>query len=379
MSDYAQALSRTDPVPWDELILNKTGSWSLKFDLPPELEAGAPPEARGLERDQVRLMVSHFSDHSLVHSRFHCLPDFLESGDTLVINTSGTLSASLNVERSDGAPLELHLSTRLPGDLWVVELRQPENGATTAFYHGISGEKIFLPGGAWTILHTPYRSDQRSPQSNGAPVRLWIASLHLPLPWDEYLDRHGFPIRYPYVKEGWPNEYYQTLYATEKGSAEMPSAGRAFTAELITRLVSIGVRFAPLILHTGVASLEKDEPPYEEFYRIPHTTAELVNNARAGGRRIIAVGTTSVRALETMSDSHGILYPGEGWTDVFITPDHRMKLVDGLITGLHEPESTHLSMLAALAGFEHLSITYREALKQRYLWHEFGDMHLILP
>jgi S-adenosylmethionine:tRNA ribosyltransferase-isomerase len=324
-------------------------------------------------------MVSHFSNHSLVHSRFRSLPDFLEPGDTLVINTSGTLSASLDVERSDGTRLKLHLSTRLPGDLWVVELRWLENGATTAFYHGISGERISLPGGAWAILHTPYRSDQRPPQSDGAPVRLWIASLHLPLPWDEYLDRHGSPIRYPYVKDSWPIEYYQTVYATEKGSAEMPSAGRAFTPELIARLVSVGVRFAPLILHTGVASLEKDEPPYEEFYRIPHTTAEVVNTARAGGRRIIAVGTTSVRALETMSDSNGFLHPGEGWTDVFITPDHRMKVVDGLITGLHEPQSTHLSMLAALAGFAHLSITYQEALKQRYLWHEFGDLHLILP
>jgi S-adenosylmethionine:tRNA ribosyltransferase-isomerase len=159
----------------------------------------------------------------------------------------------------------------------------------------------------------------------------------------------------------------------------MPSAGRAFSAELISRLVAAGVRFTPLILHTGVASLEKHEPPYEEYYRIPPATAESINASRSKGHRIIAVGTTAVRALETMGDSSGVLYPGEGWTDLVITPDHRMKVVDGLITGLHEPQSTHLAMLAALAGFEHISLTYQEALKAGYLWHEFGDLHMILP
>jgi S-adenosylmethionine:tRNA ribosyltransferase-isomerase len=172
--------------------------------------------------------------------------------------------------------------------------------------------------------------------------------------------------------------YYQTVYATETGSAEMPSAGRAFTPELITRLISRGVQFAPLILHTGVASLEDDEPPYEEFYRVPSDTARLVNAARAVGRRVVAVGTTVVRALETVTDEHGITHPGEGWTDLVVTPERPIRSVDSMLTGLHEPRSTHLAMLEALAGREHLRIAYREALQEGYLWHEFGDLHLIL-
>jgi S-adenosylmethionine:tRNA ribosyltransferase-isomerase len=163
------------------------------------------------------------------------------------------------------------------------------------------------------------------------------------------------------------------------GSAEMPSAGRAFTPELITRLIAQGVQFAPLILHTGVASLEEHEPPYEEYYRVPAASARLINNARAAGRRILAVGTTSVRALETVADTDGSVHAGEGWTDVIITPQRGLHAVDGLLTGLHEPRSSHLSMLSALAGFDHLRKAYGEALSQGYLWHEFGDLHLILP
>jgi S-adenosylmethionine:tRNA ribosyltransferase-isomerase len=159
----------------------------------------------------------------------------------------------------------------------------------------------------------------------------------------------------------------------------MPSAGRAFTPQLITRLVAKGVQIAPLILHTGVASLEEHEPPYEEFYRVPLDTARLVNAARAAGRRVIAVGTTVVRALETVTDAEGVTHPGEGWTRLVITPERGLRAVNGLLTGLHEPEASHLAMLQALAGLEHLEITYAEALKQGYLWHEFGDLHLMLP
>jgi len=207
---------------------------------------------------------------------------------------------------------------------------------------------------------------------------LWLSTLNLPSPLDEYLDRHGFPIRYGYVKESWPISYYRTVYATETGSAEMPSAGRAFTPELLTRLISRGVQFAPLILHTGVASLEDDEPPYEEFYRVPLDSARLVNAARAASRRVIAVGTTAVRALETVTYEDETTHPGEGWTRLVVTPEHGLRSVSAMLTGLHEPRSTHLAMLEALAGREHLRITYREALQESYLWHEFGDLHLIL-
>jgi S-adenosylmethionine:tRNA ribosyltransferase-isomerase len=321
-----------------------------------------------MERDEVRLMVSYASDDRVVHSRFRDLEDFLEPGDVLVINTSGTMNAALEAEREDGAALELHLSTHLPADLWVVELRR----ATEPFRLATPGEKVRLPEGATATLHTPY------PGGAGSGARLWISTLELPSPLDEYLDRHGFPIRYGYVRESWPVSYYQTVYATETGSAEMPSAGRAFTPELITRLVSRGVQFAPLILHTGVASLEDDEPPYEEFYRVPPESARLVNAARAAGRRVVAVGTTAVRALETVTDDDGVTHPGEGWTRLLVTPERPVRSVSEMLTGLHEPRSSHLGMLEALAGREHLRIAYGEALREGYLWHEFGDLHLIL-
>jgi len=351
----------------------------LDFKLPAELEAGEPPEARGLARDEVRLMVSHYSDNRVVHTQFRNLLDYLEAGDLLVINISGTLNAALKATRADGTPLEVHLSTHLPANLWIIEVRQPDESTTQPFYQAVAGERLNLPGGASVRLHTPYLSSHRSKPSE--PVRLWIATLHLPnqISVNDYLAEYGFPIRYSYVKEAWPNDYYQTVYATEPGSAEMPSAGRAFTPELITKLVAKGVQIAPLILHTGVASLENHEPPYEEFYRVPPETARLVNEARQGGRRVVAVGTTVVRALETVTDAEGIVSPSEGWTSLVITPERGLRAVTGMLTGLHEPQATHLAMLQALAGLEHLEVTYSEALQQRYLWHEFGDLHLILP
>ena len=209
--------------------------------------------------------------------------------------------------------------------------------------------------------------------------RLWIATLNLPYPVHDYLDKHGFPIRYSYVKEGWPLSYYQTVFATEMGSAEMPSAGRAFTPELLTHLIARGIQIAPLLLHTGVASTEHNEPVYEEYYRVMESTARLVNAAHQAHKRVIAIGTTVVRALETVTDSSGVTHPGEGWTDILITPKRGIRAVNGMLTGLHEPLSTHLAMLETLTGRAHLEITYREALKESYLWHEFGDLHLILP
>jgi len=344
---------------------------TLDFVLPPELEASEPPEARGLTRDAVRLLVSYCTDNRITHSQFRQLPDFLQAGDVLVINTSGTLNAALNVIReSDEMPFELHLSTRLSADRWVVELRESNGKSTKPYYAAQPGEILQLPAGGQATLEALY-----NPES----PRLWTAILTLPEEVQVYLKHYGFPIRYSYVKQGWSNIYYQTVYATEMGSAEMPSAGRAFTPELITRLVAMGVQIVPLILHTGVASLEDHEPPYTEFYRVPSITAEVVNTARQAGRRIIAVGTTAIRALETVTDAAGITHPGAGWTDLIITPERGIRSVNGLITGLHEPRATHLAMLEALASREHLCHTYQAALAERYLWHEFGDLHLILP
>ncbi|MDX1521436.1 MAG: S-adenosylmethionine:tRNA ribosyltransferase-isomerase, partial [Anaerolineae bacterium] len=347
---------------------------TLDFQLPTDLEASEPPEARGLTRDSVRMMVSYRADNRIVHTRFHEVVDFIDPGDVVVINTSGTLNAALDATRADGTALELHLSTHLPADLWLVELRLPDGTASQPFRQARPGETLALPAGASVTLHTPYQGEQRG--QIGAEVRLWVATLDLPQPLEAYLAEYGYPIRYGYVKKGWPLSYYQTVYATEPGSAEMPSAGRAFTPELITRLVARGVQIAPLVLHTGVASLEDHEPPYEEYYRVPDETARVVNQARQNGKRVIAVGTTVVRALETVTDTNGVVHPGEGWTRLVITPDRSLRAVNGMLTGLHEPEATHLAMLQALAGAEHISLTYAEALQERYLWHEFGDLHL---
>lgn len=352
---------------------------TLDFTLPPELEAHEPPEARGLARDEVRLLVSNVHDDHVTHTRFRELPEFLREGDLLVINTSGTLPAALPATRGNGAPLQLHLSTHLPADMWMVELRTPGEHASTPCRDGQAGEVVTLPGGGSCTLLAPYCPDRSVMSRPISGVRLWIAMLHLPLALPPYLQRHGKPIRYGYVARDWPLAMYQTVYATEPGSAEMPSAGRAFTPELLTRLVARGVRIAPLLLHTGVASLEDHEPPYEEFYRVPEGTAGSVNAARAADGRVIAVGTTVVRALESATDSRGVTHPAEGWTRKVITPEGGVRAVNGLLTGWHEPRASHLLMLAALASPAHLHVAYQAALRERYLWHEFGDLHLILP
>lgn len=350
---------------------------ALDFKLPSRLEAGEPPEARGLERDEVRLMVSYRADNRVIHTRFTELPAYLDPGDVLIVNTSGTLNASIPAIRSDGGEVELHLSTRLPGNVWVVELREPVDISSVPLLSFKAPETLTLPGGATATIHGRYHCGCFGPDEP-AQTRLWIATLDLPVPLLPYLEEHGSPIRYGYVRKEWPGSYYQTVFAREPGSAEMPSAGRAFTPRVLKRLGEKGVLIAPLVLHTGVASVEDDEPPYEEYYRIPADTAQKVNEARARGNRVVAVGTTAVRAIETGADAKGHVSPTEGWTCTVITPERGVHAVSGLLTGFHEPRSTHLVMLQALASRDHLRHTYAEALAAGYLWHEFGDLHLIL-
>ncbi len=350
----------------------------LEFRLPPELEASEPPEARGLQRDEVRLLISRRADAGIRHAQFHDLPAFLRQGDVLVINTSRTRNAAVKAWRVDGTELELHLSTHLQDETWTVEVRSlNREGKSRHFAGAQAGEALTLIAGATAILLQPYVSDCET--GDVPSPTLWVAALQLPLPVDEYLARHAFPIRYNYVSGRWPLSYYQTVFATESGSAEMPSAGRPFTAELLDRLRSKGVEIAPLILHTGISNLETREPPYKEYYRVSAETADLVNRAHAAGARIIAVGTTVVRALESVANPDGSVHPGEGWTCLVVHPQTRLRTVAGLLTGLHEPEASHLAILEALAGGAHIQMAYAAALEQRYLWHEFGDLHLILP
>jgi S-adenosylmethionine:tRNA ribosyltransferase-isomerase len=324
---------------------------------PVRLEAHEPPEVRGRGRDDVALLVAARYDGSLVHAAFRDLPRFVEPGDLLVLNTSATLPAAL-----PAGDLELRLSTWTAPGRWLVELRA---AAGERFRGGREGDRIPLPEGrAATLL------------ARHAGRRLWLAELEVD---DAYLHRHGRPIRYGYVPREWPIETYQTVFALDPGSAEMPSAGRPFTAELVTELVSRGVLVAPLTLHTGVSSPEHDEPPYAERYRVPAATARLVNAVHGWGGRVVAVGTTVVRALETVARPDGTVREGHGWTSHIVTPEAGVRAVDGLLTGWHEPESSHLKMLEAIVGRELLDRSYCAAAKHRYLWHEFGDVHLILP
>jgi len=350
------------------------------FTLPARLEAAEPPEARGLARDAVRMLVSNAGSDTIDHSRFSDLPRWLSPGDLLVVNTSGTLKAALTARTRTGHHFELHLSTQLPGNFWVVEVRRPGPAASLPFRDALAGAVFELEAGGVVTVLAPYPFGG----ALNAPSRLWIAALELDGPVLPYLERFGSPIRYSYVNRSWPESMYQTVFATEPGSAEMPSAGRPFTAELVTRLVSAGIQIAPLLLHTGVASLEDHEPPYEEYFRVTPETADRVNSTRHAGRRVVAVGTTVVRALETVTDARGTSSAGEGWTSLVIGPERPLRAVNAIITGLHEPHATHLAMVEqviAAAGGEHpashLGRAYAEAQQAGYLWHEFGDTHLI--
>ncbi|WP_425472360.1 S-adenosylmethionine:tRNA ribosyltransferase-isomerase [Streptomyces cyaneus] len=194
---------------------------------------------------------------------------------------------------------------------------------------------------------------------------------------------YGRPIRYSYTERDQPLSVYQTVFALPSadgaGSAEMPSAARPFTVRMVTELVSRGVQFAPIMLHTGVASAEAHEPPYPERFAVPEASARLINAAKATDGRIVAVGTTAVRAVESAAGADGVVRAREGWTDLVVTPERGVRVVDGLLTGLHEPEASHLLMLEAVAGRAAIDRSYDEALRGLYLWHEFGDVHLILP
>ena len=366
------------------------------------LAASQPPEARGLGRDGVRLLVA--TPDGMVHARFGDLPRFLSAGDLLVVNTSATIAAAVDGRRGDGRPVVVHFSSPLdegtpwagtldgrspgeraldegtpggpagegaPGETpWLVELR--ENAAATGpVTDAAPGETVTLPaGGSLTLL-------RRYP--GPAAIRMWAASVAVGGDPGAFLARHGRPIRYSYVPDPWPLPAYQTVFARTPGSAEMPSAGRPFSAGLVTDLVAAGVVIAPITLHAGVASLEAGEPPLPERFAVPEPTAQLVNLTRAEGRRVVAVGTTCTRALESAADAGGTVRARHGWTDLVLGAGHPARVVNGLITGWHDPEASHLALLEAVAGQELVRAAYLEAEQAGYLWHEFGDSCLLLP
>ena len=343
---------------------------ALAFEIQPDLEAREPPEARGLPRDGVRLLVARRSDGSVEHRTFNDLPELLEPGDVVVINVSATIPAAIPARRrGNGGRVRVHFATRAPHleDDWrVVEIRSADGRRPSRLP---AGEQLELPGRAVLDLVAPYASGRR----------LMLARFCCELLVDEYLERHGVPIRYGHVPNPWPLEAYQNVYAISPGSAEMPSAGRPFTRELLSQLAAREIPVVPITLHAGVSSPESHEPPFPEWFEVPERTAQRICDARRRGGRVIAVGTTVVRALESAASADGCGCARSGWTGLVVTPACGVRTVDGMITGWHEPEASHLMMLEALAGPDLLQSSYAAAVENGYLWHEFGDSHLILP
>ncbi|HUR75844.1 MAG TPA: S-adenosylmethionine:tRNA ribosyltransferase-isomerase [Sporichthya sp.] len=342
---------------------------AIRFELGPEREAAAPPERRGLTRDGVRLLVA--SAESIAHRRFRDLPAHLSAGDLLVVNTSATVPAALEGRRGDGRSTVVHVSTELPDGSWVIELRRPDR--TGPQLDAAPGERIEVRG------RLRLRVVEAYPEPETANSRLWRAVPANPVALLDYLARHGRPIRYAHHAARFRLDEHQTVYADRPGSAEMASAGRPFSPDLLVRLMARGITVAPIVLHAGVSSQEAGEPPLPERFEVPADTARLVNSARCTGRRVVAVGTTVVRSLETATDADGFTRPAAGWTDLVLGPDRPARAVNGLVSGLHAPEASHLLLLEAVAGADLVIQAYRAALSRDYLWHEFGDSTLFLP
>jgi S-adenosylmethionine:tRNA ribosyltransferase-isomerase len=337
------------------------------FELPPGRVATAPPEARGLERDEVRLLVAH-ECAPVLHTTFRSFAEHLDPGDLLVVNTSATVAAAVDGRRvPDAAPVVVHFSTPLDVGDWIVELRRVDQSGPVLTAE--PGDVYRLPkGGRLTLL------DTLSPTG-----RLWRARIEVRGDVPTYLDRHGRAIAYEYIEGRWPITAYQTIFARDPGSAEMPSAGRPFSARVLRSLRARRVELATILLHTGVSSLEAHEPPQAERYRVGAATADAVNRTRARGGRIVAVGTTVARALETVADADGHVVANEGWTELVLGPDRPARVVDGLVTGWHPPEASHLALLEAVAGGALVQRAYDAAVRGDYRWHEFGDSCLLLP
>jgi len=336
------------------------------------LVASRPPEQRGLSRDGVRMLVA--TTDGMVHARFTDLPRFLAPGDLLVVNTSATIAAAVDGHRSDGRPVTVHFSTPADDGSWLVELRAADT-SRARITDAAPGEQLTLPGG--TALTLAYKYPDQSAE------RLWAASVKAPEGGDvdvaAYLACNGRPIRYSYVPDQWPLSAYQSVFSREPGSAEMPSAGRPFSTDLVLDLITRGVIIAPITLHAGVASLEAGEQPLPERFSVPGPTADLVNLTRSAHRRVVAAGTTVTRALESAVGADGAVRARRGWTDLVLGADRPARVIGGLITGWHDPEASHLALLEAVAGTALVAAAYAEADKADYLGHEFGDSCLLLP
>ncbi|SDD17853.1 S-adenosylmethionine:tRNA ribosyltransferase-isomerase [Nocardioides lianchengensis] len=337
----------------------------------PAAFAPAPAEERGLTRDATRLLVA--GPDGVRHTRFRELARHLSPGDVVVVNNSATVAGQLDAVSSRHGPVVVHLATPLDDGDWVVEVRSAPDAAR-AVLDAAPGEEL-RAGPVRLRLRAPYPRDGSSPTGRGD--RLWRASVEGDLAC--HASRHGRPISYGYLDRAYPLAAYQTVFATEPGSAEMPSAGRPFTPALVTELVSRGIAVTPITLHTGVSSQEAGEAPQPERFEVSAATARLVEAARAGGGRVVAVGTTVTRALESAVDGRGRLAAARGWTERVVTPADPPRVVTGLVTGWHDPAASHLLLVEAVAGADLTQTSYDAAVAGGYLWHEFGDAALLLP
>jgi S-adenosylmethionine:tRNA ribosyltransferase-isomerase len=351
----------------------KSVSRTTTFHLPSELNADRPPERRGLARDRVRLLVLDGNNGQVIHTRFDRITEFLDPGDLLVFNSSRTLPATLaGTVRHLQWPVEVRLAESLPDGTWLALLIQSPQRAENVITKGLILE--FAQDLRCEVLER----DPRIPP-------LW--KLRFSKSGTEFLDsvyRIGQPVRYRYLSAPWRLSYYQNVYALQPGAAEMPSAGRAFTWRLLLQLRHRGVETAAITLHAGLSSyldndLDRQHLASEEEYWISEEAAAKIRRAKNSDRRIVAVGTTVVRALESIAAECGGEVNGcHRYTQLRVTADYRLQVVNGLLTGLHEPEASHLDLLAAFVSPPTLYAAYSEAIRQRYLWHEFGDLNLIL-
>ena len=361
---------------------DRTRLWP-SFELDPERAATSPPEARGLEPDEVRLLVA--TRDATTHARLRDLPGRLDAGDLLLVNVSATVPAAIDGHRSNASPVTVHVAGPDPtaADRWLVELRRSDGRGPVA--DARAGEVVALPDGGQLELLAPgsasghHTAEVVDTRRAARTPRIWTATAHLDEPLSSYLERLGRPVTYAHAPERWPLRIYQTVFGRIPGSAEMASASRPFTERLVVDLVTAGVAIAPVVLHAGLSSPERGEPPMPERFEVPAATARRVEHTRRDGGRLIAVGTTAVRAIESVVSFDGGLGPAAGWTDLVLGHDRPTRVVDGLLTGWHEPEASHLDLLEAVAGRELVRSAYETALLDGYRWHEFGDSCLLLP
>lgn len=334
------------------------------YDLPERLIAQSPVEPR----DAARMMVIHRDTGEREDKIFRDLPDYLRPGDVMVINQTKVIPARLLGEKEGtGVPAEVLLLKRLDKDTWETLVRpgrRLKKGAVVSFGDGLLRAQI----GDTT-------------DAGGRVIRFLYEGV-----FEELLDRLGEMPLPPYIHKKLDDpSQYQTIYAKQEGSAAAPTAGLHFTPEVMERVRRMGVEIVPVLLHVGLGTFRpvkaedvSQHKMHTEYYEVTPEAAEKINAARKNGGRVVCIGTTSVRTLETAADEMGVVHPGTGNTSIFITPGVRLKATDVLLTNFHLPESTLLMLVSALMGREEALAAYREAVEKEYRFFSFGDCMLIL-